>query len=338
MASYNLSVISNSNITNNTQLDIGINTIMTYTLTSLGSVTVLMNMLVLVMMIRFSWMRSNANIILASMAVTDLIAGASAFTAGLVKWSDLLKVSHTFCLVYNALDIWIAHASLFHVLMINFERYLAIVMPFRYHRLLTHCKLGLSLILVWIISGVLGVLYVVFTHYEDKCLQGLYKSAAGAFAVLTTVFPIPLLVIFGMYSHIIVVVVQKLRFLQKHSNKQNNSEAKCKMIRTVTIILAAYVICWGPTIGTLLVVTATTFLGIQVDLSPYVQFFYFVEVLSHANSLANPVIYFVLGKDFRKGASMLCRCKGQTQNMTKEETIVTTKETTMANDIESTYL
>ena len=100
-----------------------VKTSMLCTLTITGSITVLMNVFVLTVIWRYTWMRTNANLIIASMAVTDLVAGVSAITSGLVKWTDFFIAGPTFCVVYNIIDITVALASLQHVFAVNLERY-----------------------------------------------------------------------------------------------------------------------------------------------------------------------------------------------------------------------
>ena len=83
----------------------------------------------------------------------------------------------------------------------------------------------------------------------------------------------------------------------------------------IVIIFAAYIVCWGPALGILLVVSITTLTDIKKDFSQYLMVFYFAEVLNYANSLVNPIIYFVIGKDFRKAADLLFKCNKLPPNM-----------------------
>ena len=109
-------------------------------------------------------MRTNANLIIASMAVTDLVAGVSALTSGLIKWTDFFHVGKTFCVVYNMLDITVSPASLQHVLAVNVERSLAIIKPLHYKKLFTKRKLYVYIIAQWLWSFGLTLLYVFNRH------------------------------------------------------------------------------------------------------------------------------------------------------------------------------
>ena len=271
------------------------------TLTITGSITVLMNVFVLTVIWRYTWMRTNANLIIASMAVTDLVAGVSAITSGLVKWTDFFIVGPTFCLVYNIIDITVAWVSYQHVLAVNLERYLAIIKPLHYKKLFQRYKLYMYIIAIWLWSLGLTLIYVFNTLWIEKCLHDIPKNPIWTLTSLILNYPIPLIVIIGIYIHIVIVIVQQLRFLKNNSSGNVRIRSKqMKMIKSVFSIFAAYLICWAPTYCVLIAVSLSLVLEIDLDFSNYVTLFYFVEVLSYANSLVNPCIYFLSSRSFQK--------------------------------------
>ena len=119
---------------------------------------------------------------------------------------------------------------------------------------------------------------------------------------------------------------------------QDNSAAKWQMVKSISIIFAAYMICWGPMIGVLLAVIGTTLVGKELDLSKFGTLFNFFEVLAYANSLANPVIYFLLGNDFRQGARILCRCNKTQHTDSGKQTVFTVFKRSTADNVESANL
>ena len=92
--------------------------VMNITLMTVGIATVLMNIFVITIILAYKWMRSNANLIIGSMAITDLLAGVVTITAGVVKWTDWFSVQGgAFCKIFYTIDGWAAMASLAHVLV-----------------------------------------------------------------------------------------------------------------------------------------------------------------------------------------------------------------------------
>ena len=302
----NASVTSEPNTTASSDPSELVTTSMLCTLTITGSITVLMNVFVLTVFWRYTWMRTNANLIIASMAVTDLVAGVSAITSGLVKWEDFFPVGHYFCLVYNIIDITVAIASLQHVLAVNMERYLAIIKPLQYKKLFQRKLVYLYIVAIWIWSLGLGILYVLNMVILDRCLFDVPSNAVWSLVVLMLVYPVPLLTIISIYIHIIAVIVHQLNFLKKHGSGEIRIKSKqTKMIRSVGSIFAAYLICWAPTFCVLKAVSWALLLGIDLHLSNYVMMFYFVEVLSYANSLVNPCIYFLSSRSFQRAVRIM---------------------------------
>ena len=107
-----------------------------------------------------------------------------------------------------------------------------------------------------------------------------------------------------------IVTVRHLKFLKSNSsNHFNSASQKRKMAKSVGILFTAYLICWGPTFCILIAVNMAVLLNIELDLSNFVMMFYFVEVLSYANSLINPVIYFLSSRSFQKAARKMFRMK-----------------------------
>ena len=93
---------SEANVTTNMD-DAGshVSRVMNITLLSIGVSTVLMNTFVICIMLMYKFMRSNANIVIGSMAVTDMLAGMVTITAGVVKWTDwFTNVQGLFCQVF----------------------------------------------------------------------------------------------------------------------------------------------------------------------------------------------------------------------------------------------
>ena len=58
----------------------------------------------------------------------------------------------------------------------------------------------------------------------------------------------PVFVVIVIYIHIVVVIVRKLHFMAESSNLDELALAQSqrKMMGTVSAILAAWIICWGP--------------------------------------------------------------------------------------------
>ena len=83
-----------------------------------------------------------------------------------------------------------------------------------------------------------------------------------------------------------------------------------KITRMVVVVVAVFVLCWLPfyilNIVNLLVLLPGEFRGL----------YYFVVVLSYANSCANPILYGFLSDNFKRGfRKALCRSSRRVENL-----------------------
>lgn len=102
---------------------------------------------------------------------------------------------------------------------------------------------------------------------------------------------------------------------QATSSRRRKSERK--ITRMVVVVVAVFILCWLPfyalNIVNLLVVLPGDFRGL----------YFFVVVLSYANSCANPILYGFLSDNFKRGfRKALCRTSRRVTNTEKAATDV----------------
>lgn len=146
--------------------------------------------------------------LLVSLALSDVGVGLFVqpfYTSLLVKW---LQQSNPGCVTYEAFSTiggFFTSASFFRVVAISVDRFLAIHLHLRYQELVTHRRAVAVVIIVWLLSAFLSVLWV----WPD--IHHLILSSVGFVCLLLTAV---------VYSRICVV-------LRRH---QNQIQA-CKKIR-----------------------------------------------------------------------------------------------------------
>ncbi|KAK5605948.1 hypothetical protein CRENBAI_002960 [Crenichthys baileyi] len=195
------------------------------------------------------------------------------------------------------------------------DRYLAVVHPIRaswWRR--PHVAKAISAT-VWLGSFVVVLPVVVFADVlkDDGNCSIVWPEPAEvwktSFIVYTCTvgFFCPLLVISLCYLLIIIKVRNVGRRTQTTSSRRRRSERK--ITRMVVVVVAVFVFCWLPfyalNILNLLVVLPGDFRGL----------YYFVVVLSYANSCANPMLYGFLSDNFKRGfRKALCRASRKVKN------------------------
>ncbi|CAK6975047.1 somatostatin receptor type 5 [Scomber scombrus] len=171
---------------------------------------------------------------------------------------------------------------------------------------------------VWAGSFVVVLPVVVFAdvlkEYGDCSIVWPEPAAVWktSFIVYTCTvgFFCPLLVICLCYLLIVIKVRSVGKRAQATSSRRRKSERK--ITRMVVVVVVVFVLCWLPfyalNIANLLMVLPGDFRGL----------YFFVVVLSYANSCANPILYGFLSDNFKRGfRKALCRTSRRVKNNDK---------------------
>ena len=260
--------------------------------------TVLFNAMVIFLVWRKRYLRKQKPcVLLACLAATDLLVGAVVLP--LVITGHAFRFSRTpSCLVDTAMtaSVYIfCGASLFHLVVISGERYVAIKYSLRYETLVTTRRLTIAVTTAWAVpvAPTLGSLII------DNVMKDNTAVAEVLFHALT-ILVIPGCLIAICFCQ--VVVFLESRRHRRHILSHQVSEAaareilkKDKAARTTTLVVGALFLCYAP-IAIWSAVTAAV--GPPMDVTLGIIFV--TDVFSCANSLVNPIIYCTKTQDFRR--------------------------------------
>ena len=120
--------------------------------------TIFLNVLVMVAVKIKRRLQTHPNILLACMAVTDLLVGLVVQPLYITKTVFLIqgKGFHEFCDIEEAFTVsftLVSTASLLHLVLISGERYLAMNHTFTHAYVVTKTRLMISSAVAWIITG-----------------------------------------------------------------------------------------------------------------------------------------------------------------------------------------
>ncbi|XP_026158887.1 somatostatin receptor type 3 [Mastacembelus armatus] len=266
------------------------------------------NTLVIHVIVNYTKNESVTNIYILNLAIADeLFMLGLPFLAvqnALLSW----PFGSLMCRVVMTVDAINQFTSIFCLTVMSVDRYMAVVHPIRsswWRR--PHVAKAISAT-VWAGSFVVVLPVVVFADVlkDDGNCSIVWPEPAGvwktSFIVYTCTmgFFCPLLVICLCYLLIIIKVRSVGKRAQATSSRRRKSERK--ITRMVVVVVAVFVFCWLPfyilNIVNLLVVLPGDFRGL----------YFFVVVLSYANSCANPILYGFLSDNFKRGfRKALCR-------------------------------
>ncbi|XP_073708170.1 somatostatin receptor type 5 [Garra rufa] len=278
------------------------------------------NTLVIHIVLRYSQAESVTNIYILNLAIADeLFMLGLPFLAvqnGLLSW----PFGSLMCRLVMTVDAINQFTSIFCLTVMSIDRYLAVVHPLRSSRWRQPRVAKTVNATVWGVSFVVVLPVVVFADVlqDDGNCSIVWPEPAevwkAAFIIYTATvgFFGPLMVICLCYLLIVVKVRSSGRRVRATSIRRRKSERK--ITRMVVIVVAVFVFCWLPfyvlNIVNLLVLLPGEFRGL----------YYFVVVLSYANSCANPILYGFLSDNFKRGfRKALCRSSRRVENQEQQQ-------------------
>ena len=249
--------------------------------------TILLNGLVMVAVKAKQRLQTHANILLACLALPDLMVGLVAQPLHITMTIFLLqgKDFHEFCntdLTFTISFVVLSFASFFHLVFISGERYLAIKHTFTHANVVTKALVLVCSGLAWIAA----VCFFLVASYSRVVAFGIIVASFSSIALLQ-----------------IFVCIEARRHEKQILSQQVSEETRAKFkkemkaVKLTTIILVTIFVCFLLA----LTVNFATWQIFKENISPAVKTS--VRHLSLlpviVNSVLNPVIYTVRKREFR---------------------------------------
>lgn len=263
--------------------------------------TIFGNVLVIVAFSFFARMRTVTNYFVVSLACTDL--GVALFSMPL--WIAYLLTGPMWVLgdnlsrAWTMMDILTGTASITNLMAISFDRSICINNPLRYSDWMTCRKVTVIITCVWIYS--ICVTVASFLLYTKRIFN---------FITFITCFCVPLLVIITAYSIIFKVALRQIRQISamspaQYTGRHNRFLKEVKAVKTLAVVVGAFVICWLPFIALNMVYSLCDPSQYCPVVNPEVILV--TKWMHYGNSLLNPVIYTAMNRDFRRAfMALLC--------------------------------
>ncbi|XP_030648869.1 histamine receptor H2b [Chanos chanos] len=291
-----------------------------------------------------------SNCFVVSLAVTDLLLGLLVLplTATLELRSGHWPLGGILCNIYISMDVMLCTASIFTLLAISVDRYLAISDPLCYLRRVTPRRVIAALVTIWTTSLAVsfGPIHLGW-NTKDFSVQNLDWSIGDEgeenrpcrfewnnnYVLLDAfgTFYLPLLVMCGMYHRIFCVAREQVRRIRAATPSFARSASAAATARehkaTVTLaaVLGAFVICWFPYF------TYFTCMGMWAETDPPKLIHSVVLWLGYFNSALNPILYPALNRDFRRAYGQLLCCRGTRHRAPMSMRMFKPKQTSCSN-------
>ena len=271
-----------------------VSTIATTVMTTIACpLTVLLNALVVIAVMKKKQLRSIPTILLASLATADLLIGAIAeplfITAGIFR---LLNDFKTMCTLSMA-GLFVLHltwTSIYHLTAMAWERYVAIKNAIKYKVIVTRSRVKMCAIASWVFTAISTAPSVLFSvgvvDREVKVILNMCFFTAPLTICMVTIPVVYSLIYLEIRRRKQTAVIQLLS-----PSAQNAAAIERKVVKTTLLLTVALLISFAPLFVLLFFTHIFDFASKDV--------FQWVVALNQLHSLANPILYFYRNRRFR---------------------------------------
>lgn len=254
------------------------------------------------------------NYFLVSLAVADFFVGALAIPCAIL--TDLGMPYHNLylCIAMLSVLIMLTHTSIFSLLAVAVERYIAILLPLHYQRIMRPCNARLIILVTWVLAFLTGSIPLMGWHksppqsshcFFDCVIDLSYMVYFNFFGCVL----VPLVVMLVIYAHIFATVRRQMRRITAlqaaadvPSSRSSGLRREVRKATSLFLLVFFFTLCWMPmhVVNCFLLLCPRCHIPVPIMLMAI--------ILSHANSAFNPLLYAYRMKPYRQTIKNLVLC------------------------------
>ncbi|XP_069820168.1 adenosine receptor A2a [Dendropsophus ebraccatus] len=257
-------------------------------------------------------LQNATNYFVVSLAAADIAVGVLAIPFAIAISTGFCATFHA-CLFIACFVLVLTQSSIFSLLAIAADRYIAIRIPLRYNSLVTSRRANVIIAVCWLLSFVIGLTPMLGWNRKDfaaenssRCttpmIECLFENVVTMdYMVYYNFFAcvlVPLLLMLGIYLRIFMAARRQLKQTELKvtygERSRSTLQREVHAAKSLAIIVGLFAICWLP----LHIINCFT-LFCKACMRPPLLLMYFAILFSHANSVVNPLIYAYRIREFR---------------------------------------
>lgn len=290
------------------------------------SATIVGNTLIYAAIARFQMLRTPTNIILVSLASTDLAMVLVMLLHAITDLSGYWIFGELWCDIVATLGLVLALVSILHLCVLSIDRYLAITSPLRYPLIVTKKRVYMCLVFIWIVPTIFLNLPVADYQFRSEVYGcGTVYRSSESFKFKPYIFIVVFLFVvvpFGimLYTHACVfrialthvkrlsTVERSLRSREETASRQRRAQPvtsvkrEIKSAKTFALVIGVFLFCYTPFFVT------GTYRRVAGPEAVHGLATFITTWLAFANSFSNPLVYSLRYSPFKKAFRRLCRC------------------------------
>lgn len=255
-------------------------------------------------------LRTLSNIILVSLAVSDLLSGLVGillfFACAIVRPISLITcISSTLFMRFTAVS------TMLHFVLVACDRYAIITHPMRYHTIVTKWRVGCALTAVWFISPIVSAVQMAwYNDLKEDLREKRREDEVYIVFLLVAFFALPLLCMLCSYSRILMMSLRLVFASRARRANLGNGPVNsiARDLRGTVIVVSMLVVfagCWLPSY--LMILQD----HISVKIIPIRSWGLCVfPFLRFVPPMSNPVFCAFCKRDFRHALRLWIRARG----------------------------
>lgn len=282
---------------------------------AIAALSVAGNVLVCAAVGTSSALQTPTNYFLVSLAAADVAVGLFAIPFAI---TISLGISTDFysCLFLACFVLVLTQSSIFSLLAVAVDRYLAIGVPLRYKSLVTGTRARGVIAVLWVLAFCIGLTPFLGWNSKDSAINctkpsnsTMNESCCFMKCLFENVVPMsymvyfnffgcvlpPLLIMLVIYIKIFMVACRQLQRTEQMDHSQTVLQREIHAAKSLAMIVGIFALCWLPVHA---INCVTLFQPAQAKNKPKWAMNMAI-LLSHANSVVNPIVYAYRNRDFR---------------------------------------
>ena len=259
------------------------------------------NVLVLLAIYRFRRLRTMSNMIIANLSLSDVLFSLLVAPINAFYWSqDDLLPAVVPCLLSGVGALLFGLSSIYTLVFVSIERYLATSYPLKHRNLFTIKVVKYGLAVIWFLSAALVFLAFFFAKYTYiprffHCIANWGGSLAFTLTVLFFGNFLPLSILVYCNTRVWKAIQRRRQITiapasWKTKNANDQKEKRVSII--IMAVIGVFILCWTP--------YSIAMICLAVDGCTFPEeFMSGAVVLTIANGSFNPFFYGVMNRNFR---------------------------------------
>lgn len=258
------------------------------------------NTLVIALVYKNTQLRTITNLCLACLALSDLLSGLVAipliFACNLLPMPDGIAS----CIAMDLASRFIAISTILHLLIVTFERYVMIIYPMYYYRVITKNRMAASMVFIWTFSLAVSLIQLIWISFgSTETANEQHNDVIYSYSCFAGLVVLPLILLAVAYSRIFLILRAQLKRIRRqatHIRASRGARQKRGQKRAVTILgsmILAFILGWCSYFLSSILLDENLLMHLPPAVNVTLLF------LRYSTSLFNPLLYTLFKEDFR---------------------------------------